>query len=46
MLVPVAGVVLALAAVAAFGRLTRNLVLVLRHGPGHRNVIVWSPPRR
>ena len=44
--VPVGGVVLALAAVAAFGHLTRNLVLVLRHEPGHRNVIFWSPPRR
>ena len=44
--VPVGGGVLALAAVAAFGHLTRNLVLVLRHEPGHRNVIVWSPPRR
>ena len=45
-LVPVGGGVLALAAVAAFGHLTRNLVLVLRHEPGHRNVIFWSPPRR
>ena len=45
-LVPVGGVVLALAAVAGFGHLTRNLVLVLRHEPGHRNVIFWSPPRR
>jgi hypothetical protein len=45
-LVPAGGVVLALAAVAAFGHLTRNLVLVLRHEPGHRNVIFWSPPRR
>ena len=45
-LVPVGGVLLALAAVAGFGHLTRNLVLVLRHEPGHRNVIVWSPPRR
>ena len=44
--VPVGGVVLALAAVASFGHLTRNLVLVLRHEPGHRNVIFWSPPRR
>ena len=44
--VPVGGVLLALAAVAAFGHLTRNLVLVLRHDPGHRNVIFWSPPRR
>ena len=44
--VPVGGVVLALAAVATFGHLTRNLVLVLRHEPGHRNVIFWSPPRR
>jgi hypothetical protein len=40
------GLVLALAAVASFGHLTRNLVLVLRHEPGHRNVIVWSPPRK
>jgi hypothetical protein len=38
--------VLALAAVATFGPLTRNRVLVLRHEPGHRNVIFWSPPRR
>ena len=37
---------LALAAVATFGHLIRNLVLVLRHEPGHRNVIFWSPPRR
>jgi hypothetical protein len=44
--VPVGGVLLALAAVASFGHLTRNLVLVLRHEPGHRNVIVWSSPRR
>jgi hypothetical protein len=43
---PVGGVVLALAAVASFGHLTRNLVLVLRQEPGHRNVIFWSPPRR
>jgi hypothetical protein len=43
---PVGGVVLALAAVASFGHLTRTLVLVLRHEPGHRNVIFWSPPRR
>jgi len=45
-LVPVGGVVVALAAVAGFGHLTRNLVLVLRHEPGHRNVVFWSPPRR
>jgi hypothetical protein len=45
-LVPVGGVALALATVAGFGHLTRNLVLVLRHEPGHRNVIFWSPPRR
>jgi hypothetical protein len=45
-LVPVGGLVLALAAVAGFGHLTRNLVLVLRHEPGHRNVTFWSPPRR
>ena len=45
-LVPVGGGVLALAAVAGFGHLTRNLVLVLRREPGHRNVIFWSPPRR
>jgi hypothetical protein len=45
-LVPVGGIVLALGAVAGFGHLTRNLVLVLRHEPGHRNVIFWSPPRR
>lgn len=45
-LLPVGGLVLTLAAVAAFGHLTRNLVLVLRHEPGHRNVIFWSPPRR
>jgi hypothetical protein len=44
--VPAGGVMLALAAVASFGHLTRNLVLVLRHEPGHRNVIFWSPPRR
>lgn len=43
---PVGGLVLALAAVAAFGHLTRNLVLVLRHEPAHRNVIVWSRPRK
>jgi hypothetical protein len=45
-LVPVGGIVLALAMVAGFGHLTRNLLLVLRHEPGHRNVIFWSPPRR
>ncbi len=44
--VPMGALVLALAAVATFGHLTRNLVLVLRHEPGHRNVIFWSPPRR
>ena len=43
---PVGGLVLALAAVAVFGHLTRNLVLVLRHEPAHRNVIFWSPPRK
>lgn len=43
---PVGGLVLALAAVAAFGHLTRNLVLVLRHEPAHRNVIFRSPPRK
>jgi hypothetical protein len=37
---------LALAAVATFGHLTRNLVLVLPHEPGHRNGICRSPPRR
>jgi hypothetical protein len=34
--------VLALAAVAALGHLTRNLVVVVRREPAHRNVVFWS----
>lgn len=33
---------LLLAVVAAFGHLTRNLVLVVRAEPAHRNVVFWS----
>jgi hypothetical protein len=34
--------VLGLAAVAAFGHLTRNVVVVFRQEPAHRNVVFWS----
>jgi len=34
--------VLALAVVAALGHLTRNLVVVVRREPQHRNVVFWS----
>lgn len=40
--VSLGGLVLALAAVATFGHLTRNLVVVMRHEPAHRNVVFWS----
>jgi hypothetical protein len=40
--VSVGGLVLALAAVATLGHLTRNLVVVLRREPAHRNVVFWS----
>ena len=40
--VSLGGLVLALAAVATFGHLTRNLVVVVRHEPAHRNVVFWS----
>jgi hypothetical protein len=33
---------LLLAVVAAFGHLARNLVLVVRAEPAHRNVVFWS----
>jgi hypothetical protein len=33
---------LALAAVATFGHLARNLVVVIRREPAHRNVVFWS----
>jgi hypothetical protein len=39
---PLGAVVLALAGVAAFGHLTRNLVVVFRREPAHRNVVFWS----
>ncbi len=38
----VGALALPLAAVAAFGHLTRNLVLVVRAEPSHRNVVFWS----
>ena len=38
--------VLGLAAVATFGHLTRNLVVVLRREPAHRNVVFWSGAQR
>jgi hypothetical protein len=40
--VSLGGLVLALAAVATFGHVTRNLVVVLRQEPAHRNVVFWS----
>lgn len=40
--VSVGGLVLALAAVATLGHLTRNLVVVIRREPAHRNVVFWS----
>ena len=40
--VSLGGLVLALAAVATFGHVTRNLVVVFRQEPAHRNVIFWS----
>ena len=39
---PLAALVLGLAAVAAFGHLTRNIVVVFRQEPAHRNVVFWS----
>ena len=33
---------LGLAAVATFGHLTRNVVVVFRREPAHRNVVFWS----
>ena len=36
------GPVLALAVVATLGHLTRNLVVVVRREPAHRNVVFWS----
>lgn len=36
------GLVLAQAVVATFGHLTRNLVVVVRQEPAHRNVAFWS----
>jgi hypothetical protein len=39
---PVGALVLGLAAVAAFGHLTRNVVVVFRQEPAHRNVVFWS----
>jgi hypothetical protein len=43
--VPVGGLVLGGAVVAAFGHLTRNLVVVFRREANHRNVVFWSRPR-
>ncbi len=40
--VSLGGLVLALAAVATFGHVTRNLVVVFRQEPAHRNVVFWS----
>jgi len=40
--VSLGGLVLALAAVATFGHVTRNLVVVFRQEPAHRNVDFWS----
>jgi hypothetical protein len=40
--VSVGGPVLALAVVATLGHLTRNLVVVVRREPAHRNVVFWS----
>ena len=39
---PLGALVLGLAAVAAFGHLTRNVVVVFRQEPAHRNVVFWS----
>lgn len=40
--VSLGGLVLARAAVATFGHVTRNLVVVFRQEPAHRNVVFWS----
>ena len=40
--VSLGGLVLALALVASFGHVTRNLVVVFRQEPAHRNVVFWS----
>jgi hypothetical protein len=40
--VPVGGLVLGGAVVAALGHLTRNLVVVFRREANHRNVVFWS----
>ncbi len=40
--VSVGGLVLVMAAVAALGHLTRNLVVVVRREPAHHNVVFWS----
>lgn len=39
---PLGALVLGLAGVATFGHLTRNLVVVFRREPAHRNVVFWS----
>jgi hypothetical protein len=39
---PLGALVLALAAVAALGHIARNLVVVIRREPAHRNVVFWS----
>jgi hypothetical protein len=39
---PLGVLVLGLAAVAALGHLTRNVVVVFRQEPAHRNVVFWS----
>lgn len=38
---PLGALVSGLAAVAAFGHLTRNVVVVFRREPAHRNVVFW-----
>jgi hypothetical protein len=39
---PLGALVLGLAAVAAFGHLTRNVIVAFRREPAHRNVVFWS----
>jgi hypothetical protein len=38
----IGALVLALALVASFGHLTRNVIVALRVEPGHRNMTFWS----
>jgi len=43
---PLGALVVSLGAVATFGHLTRNLVVVFRREPAHRDVVFWSRAQR